>query len=48
MPKVGVEKEKVTISLPIGMSKKARSLGINISYHAGKAVQAEIELQGNK
>lgn len=43
MPKKGIEKEKVTLALPIGMNKRAKELGINMSFHATQAIQKEIE-----
>jgi post-segregation antitoxin (ccd killing protein) len=43
-----VKTERVNISLPIGMRDIAEELGINMSFHAAKAIQAEIELQKSK
>lgn len=38
-------KEIVTIDLPIGLRKRARELGVNMSYHAGVAIQKAIDVQ---
>jgi post-segregation antitoxin (ccd killing protein) len=38
-----VKTERVNISLPIGMSKKADELGVNMSFHAAKVIRKEIE-----
>jgi len=40
-----IEKEHTDITLPIGMKARAKELGINMSYHAAKAIQKEIENQ---
>ena len=42
MPETSKTREAVTVSLPIGTKAKAKELGVNISFHASKAVQAEI------
>ena len=45
MPKLTVEKEQTCITLPIGMKDKAAALGVNMSYHAGVAIQKAIDAQ---
>jgi post-segregation antitoxin (ccd killing protein) len=45
MPKLNIETERVDLTLPIGMKTRAKTLGINMSYHAAKAIQKEIEIQ---
>jgi post-segregation antitoxin (ccd killing protein) len=43
MPENGEKKEAVTVGLPPGMKQKAKDLGVNISFHAAKAVKKEID-----
>jgi len=45
MPKLTIEKERTSITLPIGMKDKAAELGVNMSYHAGVAIQKAIDVQ---
>ena len=40
-----IEVEHTNITLPVGMKARAKKLGINMSYHAAKAIQKEIENQ---
>ena len=40
-----MKKEHTDITLPIGMKARAKALGINMSFHAAKAIQKEIENQ---
>lgn len=37
--------EHTDITLPIGMKARAKELGINMSFHAAKAIRKEIENQ---
>lgn len=37
--------ERADITLPIGMKLRAKELGINMSFHAAKAIRKEIENQ---
>lgn len=37
--------EHTDITLPIGMKARAKELGINMSFHASKAIRKEIENQ---
>jgi post-segregation antitoxin (ccd killing protein) len=48
MPKKNIEREKVNVSLPIGLTKRAKEFGINVSYHSAKGIQDEIEFQEKK
>jgi post-segregation antitoxin (ccd killing protein) len=48
MPKKGVTVEHVNLTLPIGMRKQAQKLGINMSYHAAKAIEVEIIFQESR
>jgi post-segregation antitoxin (ccd killing protein) len=48
MQKMGIEKEHINITLPIGMADRAKKLGINMSFHAAKGIQNEIEFQEKK
>ena len=45
MPKLNKETEHVNITLPIGMKSRAKEYGVNMSYHASKAIQRAIETQ---
>jgi post-segregation antitoxin (ccd killing protein) len=36
-------KEHVNLTFPEGMRKRAEELGINVSFHAAKAIQKEID-----
>lgn len=45
MPKLNKETEHVNITLPIGMRDRAKEYGVNMSYHATKAIQKAIEVQ---
>ena len=45
MPKLNKETEHVNITLPIGMRDRAKEYGVNMSYHAAKAIGKEIENQ---
>jgi post-segregation antitoxin (ccd killing protein) len=45
MPKLNKETEHVNITLPIGMRDRAKEHGVNMSYHATKAIQKAIEVQ---
>ena len=45
MPKLNKETEHVNITLPIGMKVRAKECGVNMSYHATKAIQKAIEVQ---
>lgn len=45
MPKLNKETEHVNITLPIGMKIRAKKCGINMSFHAAKAIQKAIEVQ---
>ena len=45
MPKLNKETEHVNITLPIGMRDRAKKYGVNMSYHATKAIRKEIENQ---
>jgi post-segregation antitoxin (ccd killing protein) len=38
-----IEKEHVSISLPIGRKEEAKRLGVNMSYHATQAIEKEIK-----
>jgi post-segregation antitoxin (ccd killing protein) len=45
MPKLNKDTERVDLTLPIGMKARAKEYGINMSYHATKAIQKAIEVQ---
>jgi post-segregation antitoxin (ccd killing protein) len=43
-----VTTEHINITLPIGMADRAKKLGINMSFHAAKGIEKEIEFQEGK
>jgi post-segregation antitoxin (ccd killing protein) len=45
MPKLNKETEHVNITLPIGMKARAKEYGVNMSYHAAKAIRKAIDIQ---
>jgi hypothetical protein len=45
MPKLNKYTERVDLTLPIGMKARAKECGINMSYHATKAIGKAIEIQ---
>jgi post-segregation antitoxin (ccd killing protein) len=47
MPKLNKETEHVNITLPIGLRDRAKECGINMSYHASKAILKAVEVQEN-
>jgi post-segregation antitoxin (ccd killing protein) len=45
MPKLNKDTERVDLTLPIGMKARAKACGINMSFHATKAIGKAIEVQ---
>jgi post-segregation antitoxin (ccd killing protein) len=47
MPKLNKDTERVDLTLPVGLKARAKECGINMSFHATKAIQKAIEVQEN-